>query len=85
MTFLAEKKSGGVMPAYARYIAIPSSRFISNEWRTPSELSPGGNAWRIGLGFATRIAGNTFNEFWPDLPPASFSSRFRRRSSGAQP
>jgi hypothetical protein len=67
MAFFADRQSGGVMPAYARFIAIPSSRLISDTWRQPSELSPGGDAQRIGLAFVRRIAGNTFNEFWPDL------------------
>jgi hypothetical protein len=67
MAFLAEKTSGGVMPAYARFIAVPASRYISNTWRTPSELTPGGTALRISLGFAKRIGRNIFSEYWPDF------------------
>jgi len=67
MAFLAERTSGGVAPAYARFIAIPGSRLISNSWREPSEVTPGGTAWRIGLGFVRRIAGDTFAEYWPDM------------------
>ncbi len=67
MAFLAEKQSGGVMPAYSRFIAIPASRVISNSWREPTEVTAGGTMLRIGLGFARRAGGNAFNEFWPDV------------------
>ena len=84
MAFLAERKSGGVMPAYARFIAIPSSRLISDTWRQPSEVSPGGDAQRIGLAFVRRIAGNTFNEFWPDLRRHVFHRNSGNSAKGAQ-
>ncbi len=67
MAFLAERASGGVAPAYARFIAIPASRVISNQWRAPSEVSAGDTTMRIGLAFVRRIAGNTFAEYWPDM------------------
>jgi hypothetical protein len=67
MTFLAQNRNGGVMPAYARFIAIPSSNFISNAWRAPGDDQAGNAAVRIGLGFFGTFGGNTFDEFWPDV------------------
>jgi len=67
MTFLAQDRNGGLMPAYARFIAIPSSNFISNAWRAPGDDTAGNAAVRIGLGFFGRFGSNTFDEFWPDV------------------
>jgi hypothetical protein len=72
MTFLAQNRDGGVMPAYARFIAIPSSNFISNAWRVPGDDSAGNAAVRIGLGFFGRFGSNTFDEFWPDVKQKVF-------------
>ena len=35
-TFTAYDREGNVMPAYARYIAIPGNNFLSNTWRADS-------------------------------------------------
>ena len=67
MTFFAENRDGGVMPAYARLIAIPGSNFISNSWRAPGDDSADRAAIRTGLGFLGRLGSNTFEEFWPDI------------------
>ncbi len=67
MTFLAQNRDGGARLAYARFIAIPSSNFISNAWRAPGDDEAGNAAVRIGLGFFGTFAGNTFDEFWPDV------------------
>jgi hypothetical protein len=67
MTFLAENRDGGVRLAYARFIAIPGSNFLSNTWRAPGDDSAGNAAVRVGLGFFGRWGGNTFEEFWPDV------------------
>ena len=55
------------MPAYARYVAIPGNNFLSNTWREPSEATNSSAAYRTGLGFLGRMAGNAFMEFWPDV------------------
>lgn len=39
MAFMAENASGDLRPAYARFIAVPSSRIISNSWRVCTEGS----------------------------------------------
>lgn len=67
MTFMAQNRDGGVMPAYARFVAIPSSNVISNAWRAPGDDTAGNAAVRIGLGFFGRFGSNTFDEFWPDV------------------
>ena len=67
MTFLAQNRDGGVMPAYARLIAIPGSNFISNSWRAAGDDSADRAAIRTGLGFLGRLGSNTFEEFWPDV------------------
>lgn len=67
MTFLAENRSGKVMPAYARYIAIPGNNFLSNSWRADSEATTSAAVTRTLTGFLGRMASNAFDEFWPDV------------------
>lgn len=55
------------MPAYARYVAIPGSNFLSNTWRAYSEATVGRAFVRTGFGFLGRAGSNTFHEFWPDV------------------
>jgi len=67
MTFLAENRQNRLMPAYARYIAISGSNFLSNTWRADSEATVGDASLRTLLGFAGRMSSNAFQEFWPDV------------------
>jgi hypothetical protein len=67
MTFLATGKNGRLMPAYARYVAIPGNNLLSDAWRAPSDATVNRAGLRIGLGFLGRMAGNAFEEFWPDV------------------
>jgi hypothetical protein len=67
MTFLARNRDGNLMPAYARFIAIPSSTVIASAWRPGSERSAGDVGARIGLGVLGRMGTNAFTEFWPDV------------------
>lgn len=73
MTFVARNRDGGLMPAYARFIAVPGSNFLSNTWREPSEATPSRAVFRTGLGFLGRMASNAFEEFWPDVRDRFFS------------
>jgi hypothetical protein len=75
MTFLAHDRDGKNMPAYARYIAIPSNNFLSNTWRADSEATVSRASLRIGLGFLGRMGGNAFEEFWPDVRQRFFSKK----------
>jgi hypothetical protein len=65
MTFLSRNRAGNEMPAYARYIAIPGSTFITNTWR-PDSQTPLRNAMgRISFSLVSRVLGNLFSEFRP--------------------
>lgn len=75
MTFMAQNREGGVMPAYARFVAISGSNFISNSWRAPGDDNAGNAAVRVGLGFFGTFGGNTFHEFWPDVSHKVFHHR----------
>jgi hypothetical protein len=67
MTFLATNRNGDFMPAYARYIAIPSTQFISNAWRPDSQATVNQALVRIPFGFLSTFTSSAFSEFWPDL------------------
>jgi len=67
LTFAARNGEGELKPAYARYIAIPGSNFLSNTWRADS-VSHSSDAWkRSGYGVLGKLAGNAWSEFWPDV------------------
>lgn len=76
MTFEARRRDGGLAPAYARYMAIPGSNFLSNTWREPSEADTDHALIRTGEGFAGRMISNFYREFWPDV-----TARVFRRSA----
>jgi len=67
MTFMAENRDGSLMPAYARFMAIPASNFLSNSWRADSDASVRHASIRTGLRFLGRLGSNTFQELWPDV------------------
>ena len=65
-------------PAYARFIAIPGSNFLSNTWRVSGDDTAGSACIRTGLGFAGRFGSNAFDEFWPDVKQKVFHRRASR-------
>ncbi|HVW83391.1 MAG TPA: hypothetical protein VHB50_01875 [Bryobacteraceae bacterium] len=65
-TFVAANRDGDPHPAYARFIAIAGSNALSNTWRADSEADTTHFVARTALGVALRMAGNTWEEFWPD-------------------
>lgn len=67
MTFLARNRDGDLMPAYARFIAIPSSSALASAWRPESERTLSNVGARIGLGVLGRMGTDAFTEFWPDI------------------
>ena len=67
MTFVARQADGTMAPAYARYIGISGNNFLSNTWRADSESGLGDACLRTALGFAGRMGGNAFAEFWPTV------------------
>jgi hypothetical protein len=72
MTFLSEKRDGEWAPAYARYIAIAGTNVLSDTWRPNGDRDAVHTIDRIGLGFGSRLFGNLWDEFWPDIKPRVF-------------
>jgi hypothetical protein len=72
LTFMAENRDGQETLAYARFIAIPGSNFLSNAWRAPGDDTAGHATIRTGLGFLDRFGSNVFDEFWPDFKQKLF-------------
>lgn len=71
-TVVAPNRDGELRPAYARFIAVSSSSFISNGWREPSDTDAEHSLGRIAFGLLGRMAGNAFDEFWPDIKRTLF-------------
>jgi len=67
LSFAARNRQGKLMPAYARYIAIPGNNFLSNTWRVSSEATTSAALTRTGYGLLAEIASNAWSEFWPDV------------------
>lgn len=66
-TFFTRRSDGNFEPAYARFLAIPGSNFLSNTWRANSEADTAHALERTGYGFAGAMGSNAFHEFWPDI------------------
>lgn len=71
-TFVAPGRDGTLHPAYARFIAVAGNNFLSNAWREPSEADNSHAIERTGLGILVKMAGNTWDEFWPDAKRKMF-------------
>jgi hypothetical protein len=67
LTFVARGRDGNYHPAYARYMAIPGSNWLSNTWRPDSQADNEDAAIRSLEGFGARMASNAYNEFWPSV------------------
>lgn len=83
-TFFARNESGRSEPAYARYIGIVGSNFLSNAWRVHSEANVKDAVLRSSEGFAGRMAANAFKEFWPDVKRHVFRKYNRASNLGTQ-
>jgi hypothetical protein len=66
-TFFTRRPDGNFEPAYARFLAIPGSNFLSNTWRANSEADTSHALERTGYGFAGAMGSNAFHEFWPTV------------------
>ena len=77
-TFVTHNRDGDPMPAYARYIAVPSGNIVSNMWRPDSQATFSNVGVRVGLGFLSRIVGNAFSEFFPDLREHAFRKKYSK-------
>ena len=67
LSFAARNRQGKLVPAYARYVAIPGNNFLSNTWRVSSEATTSAALTRTGYGVLAEIASNAWSEFWPDV------------------
>jgi hypothetical protein len=76
-TVVARNRNGELRPAYARFIALSSSSFISNAWREPSETDPEHSLERIAFGLLGRMGSNALDEFWPDIKRRIFHRDMR--------
>jgi len=74
-SFVARNRQGKIMPAYARYIAIPGNNFLSNTWRVSSASTTSEALTRTGYGLLGEIAGNAWSEFWPDVKRIVFKQK----------
>jgi hypothetical protein len=74
-TFVAPGRNGALRPAYARYMATAGNNFLSNTWREQSESDVSHALERTALGFLAKMAGNAWNEFWPDAKMKLFHRR----------
>jgi hypothetical protein len=75
LTFVAHDRQGNLMPAYARYIAVPGNNFLSNTWRADSEANTHSALLRTFWGFLGLMGRNAFDEFWPDVQRKVFHGR----------
>jgi hypothetical protein len=66
-TFFTRRADGNFEPAYARFIAIPGSNFMSNTWRVKDEADTPHALERTGYGFAGAMGLNAYHEFWPSV------------------
>lgn len=64
---LAQGRDGRLHPAWARYAGNTVNNVIENAWLPPSQTTASMTAVRSGMGFVTRMGGNLFEEFWPDV------------------
>jgi hypothetical protein len=75
-TFLTHTRDGEFMPAYARFMAIPGSSFLSNTWRADSEANTSQALQRTAWGFVGQMGKNAFLEFWPDFHRRVLHNKF---------
>ena len=64
---LAQGRDGRLRPAWARYAGNTLNNVIENSWLPPSQTTATQTAVRSGLGIVTRMGGNLWEEFWPDV------------------
>jgi hypothetical protein len=66
-TVTATNRRGQRMPAYSRFLAIPGSNLLQNQWRPESQSSGKEVILRTLYGFLGRMSANAIREFLPDL------------------
>jgi hypothetical protein len=71
-TFVDYRRDGSAQPAYARYAGLVGNNFLSNTWREQSEADSSHALERVLTGILSKVAGNTWDEFWPDAKKKLF-------------
>jgi hypothetical protein len=71
---LAPRRDGKLRPAWGRYAGNTLNNLIENSWLPPSQTTATQTVVRSGMGIVTRIGGNLWEEFWPDV-----ARRFKKR------
>jgi len=64
---LAQGRDGRLRPAWARYAGNTLNNVIENSWLPPSQTTAAQTALRSGMGIVSRMGGNLWDEFWPDV------------------
>jgi hypothetical protein len=64
---LAPRGDGQFKLAWGRFAGNVVNNVIENAWLPPSMTTPGQTALRSANGMLGRLAGNLWEEFWPDL------------------
>ena len=64
---LAQRQDGRLAPAWGRYAGNTLNNVIENAWLPASVTTPGQTVARVGLGFLSRLGGNLWEEYWPDV------------------
>lgn len=73
---LAPRPDGQFKPAWGRFAGNVVNNVIENAWLPPSMTTPRQTALRSANGLLGRLAGNLWDEFWPDIK-AHLSHRVR--------
>jgi hypothetical protein len=64
---LAQGRDGRLRPAWGRYAGNTLNNLIENSWLPPSQTTATQTAVRSGMGIVSRMGGNLWEEFWPDI------------------
>ena len=65
--FVAQRRDGRLAPAWGRYAGNVFNNVIENAWLPPSARTPGETTIRSVEGLLSRMGGNLWDEFWPDI------------------
>ena len=64
---LAQRRDGHLVPAWGRYAGNVVNNVVENAWLPPSATTARQTMLRCASGLVGRLAGNLFEEFWPDI------------------
>jgi hypothetical protein len=64
---MARGRDGRLRPSWARYGGVVTSNLVARSWLPASATTARGTTWRMSGAVLGRMAGNAFEEFWPDL------------------